>query len=320
MIIEIHDVWDDAAVQHEAFLRNNVINALQRETQIVGPASFAMQTVESFIVQNLNVLVDSNTRDFSSVVNAFTTIFPEDSPLLIQGKQIFKRIFDYDSFRDDRVGWGAYALCSLARYKVCPYCHIRMTNTVLRNAENVGYRPQLDHFYDRARYPFLALSLGNLIPCCGTCNGPGMKHTKDFVEQPHLNPLLDVSALSFALRPANGVIWNPILRALREPAEHFEVWINSPVGNIKAENSLRTFQLYTQYQTALRGAYRVAKIGCSGAFSRSASLATGLDVHEMSISDHLGFDPDGDEYKEQSEGKMSRDIYIDSRSWIPDDD
>lgn len=320
MIIDIHDVWDDAAQQHEAFLRTLVRDALQRKLPIVGPVSLATRAVNDFIARNLDVLVDVNTRDFTGVVADYTDTFPLGSQLLEQGKDIFKKIFDYDSFRDDRVGWGAYSLCILARYEVCPYCHIRATNTVLRDANNAGYRPQLDHFYDRARYPFLALSLGNLVPCCGTCNGPGMKHSKDFVADPHLNPLSDVSVLNFALGPVNGAEWDPVLLALREPAEKFEVRINVPVGNNKAENSLRTFQLQTQYQMKLRDAYRVARIGCSPAFSKSVSLTTELDFYGMTIADHLGFDPAGDEYKKQSEGKMRRDVYLDSRTWPSDHD
>lgn len=319
MIIEIHDVWADAAVQHEAFLRAAVAAALQREQEFVGPLispeSLAMQEVSRFMTRNLDVLVNATTRDFTAVVSDFTATFSKDQSLLDRARKKFKEIFDYEAFGKDRVGWGAYALCGAARHKVCPYCHIRTTATVARDADNAGYRPQLDHYYDKARYPFLALSLGNLVPCCGTCNGPGMKHNKDFVLLPHLNPLHDVGVLTFGLVPANGRGWDPTLRALREPAEQFEVRINAPAGNQSAENSLRTFQLRSQYQQKLHDAYRVAKIGLSPAFERSAAIATGLDVHGMTVAEHLGFDPDGDAYKGRSEGKMLRDVYLDFLSW-----
>lgn len=319
MIIEIHDVWVDAAEQHEAFLRTNVAVALQREQALVGPVScqesIAIEEVGRFIARNLDILVDASTRDFTTVVSDFTTTFSRDQLLLDRAKEKFKTIFDYDAFSRDRTGWGAYALCSAARHKVCPYCHIRTTSTVARDVNNAGYRPQLDHYYDKARYPFLALSLGNLVPCCGTCNGPGMKHTKDFVSTPHLNPLRDVGVLSFDLVPANGREWDPTLKALREPAEQFEVRINAPAGDQSAENSLHTFQLRSQYQETLHDAYRVAKIGLSPAFERSATIATGLDIHGMTVAEHLGFEPNGDQYKSRSAGKMLRDVYLDSRRW-----
>lgn len=319
MIIEIHDVWADAAVQHEKFLRATVTGALQREQAFVGPVlvseSLAKQEVGRFIARNLNILVDTTTRDFTAVVGDFTATFSKNQSLLDRAREKFKEIFDYDAFSKDRAGWGAYALCSAARHKVCPYCHIRTTATVARDADQAGYRPQLDHYYDKARYPFLALSLGNLVPCCGTCNGPGMKHNKDFVSTPHLNPLRDVGVLTFDLVPAKGGAWHPTLRALREPAEQFEVRIKAPAGNQSAVNSLRTFQLRSQYQQKLHDAYRVAKIGLSPAFERSAAIATGMDIHGMTVAEHLGFDPNGDEYKSRSEGKMLRDVYLDSRSW-----
>lgn len=38
---------------------------------------------------------------------------------------------------------------------------------------------QLDHFYDKGTYPYLALSLYNLIPSCPTCNSPKVKGSEN---------------------------------------------------------------------------------------------------------------------------------------------
>jgi len=38
---------------------------------------------------------------------------------------------------------------------------------------------QLDHFYDKGKYPYLALSFYNLIPSCSTCNSSKVKGSKD---------------------------------------------------------------------------------------------------------------------------------------------
>lgn len=48
---------------------------------------------------------------------------------------------------------------------VCPYCN--------RNYINSGLditTAQLDHFFPKSKYPLLALSFFNLIPCCYSCN------------------------------------------------------------------------------------------------------------------------------------------------------
>ncbi len=48
--------------------------------------------------------------------------------------------------------------------KVCPYCNLR--DISLYESHNISKRGHLDHFYSKAKYPYLALSLYNLIPSC----------------------------------------------------------------------------------------------------------------------------------------------------------
>mgnify|MGYP000006537395 CR=1 FL=1 len=50
---------------------------------------------------------------------------------------------------------------------VCPYCN-RQYIFGTDNNRKVG--AQFDHFYSKSKYPYLALSFYNLIPCCPTCN------------------------------------------------------------------------------------------------------------------------------------------------------
>lgn len=56
----------------------------------------------------------------------------------------------------------------------CPYCNLEYVQiaTISRNNTNGDkcVRPALDHFYPKSKYPFFALTLNNLIPCCTTCN------------------------------------------------------------------------------------------------------------------------------------------------------
>lgn len=53
--------------------------------------------------------------------------------------------------------------------KTCPYCN-RSYIFILRNGK---VRPEIDHFFPKSIYPYLAMSFYNLIPSCQTCN-----HTK----------------------------------------------------------------------------------------------------------------------------------------------
>lgn len=53
--------------------------------------------------------------------------------------------------------------------KVCPYCNRNyILNFNKKGKENAT--AQLDHFFDKKKYPYLSISIYNLVPSCGTCN------------------------------------------------------------------------------------------------------------------------------------------------------
>lgn len=59
--------------------------------------------------------------------------------------------------------------------KTCPYCNREYTfSRKLRNGREV--HPEFDHFYPKSKYPYLTLSLYNLVPSCHTCNHLKMEH------------------------------------------------------------------------------------------------------------------------------------------------
>lgn len=74
---------------------------------------------------------------------------------------------------------------------VCPYCNreyiFRLEDTKKQEARVLA---TFDHFYDKARYPFLALSFYNLIPSCSICNSK-FKTAVDFHKLEHLHPYED---------------------------------------------------------------------------------------------------------------------------------
>lgn len=55
--------------------------------------------------------------------------------------------------------------------KTCPYCNSNYTLFVPSTNTSKAYaRFQFDHFFAKDRYPYLSVSLFNLIPCCASCN------------------------------------------------------------------------------------------------------------------------------------------------------
>ena len=64
--------------------------------------------------------------------------------------------------------------------KVCPYCNRNYVQVIKKGKENKFHtRPELDHFRNKSDFPFLALSMRNLVPSCRVCNG--IKGSKDSV-------------------------------------------------------------------------------------------------------------------------------------------
>ena len=68
-------------------------------------------------------------------------------------------------------------LIQLANYlniKTCPYCNLHYTLTIrdikAQDKQVLMAKMQFDHFFDKATYPFLSMSLYNLIPSCPICN------------------------------------------------------------------------------------------------------------------------------------------------------
>jgi len=76
----------------------------------------------------------------------------------------FSEIFDYGTMASQ---FGRRIVSTLS-VGICPYCNEEDIGSI--EDEGAEYRPDLDHFYPKAKFPFLALSLGNLIPAGDRCN------------------------------------------------------------------------------------------------------------------------------------------------------
>ena len=103
------------------------------------------------------------------------------------------KIFNYDSnhlsFTKKNRGAIAYKHAKRLGFNTCPYCNANFTYTI-RN-KRMKFRPQFDHFLNKDRYPYFAVSFYNLVPSCALCNSGALKGTKLFSIGTHLHPFTD---------------------------------------------------------------------------------------------------------------------------------
>lgn len=78
--------------------------------------------------------------------------------------------FGYSRYRNSTL----VKLASYLNVKTCPYCNLHYTLSIRDfNAQSkkvLMAKMQFDHYFDKATYPFLSMSLYNLIPSCPICN------------------------------------------------------------------------------------------------------------------------------------------------------
>lgn len=106
----------------------------------------------------------------------------------------------------------------------------------------------LDHYYDKGKYPYLALSFYNLIPSCNICNSK-FKTTIDFKEIPHLHPYEDSfnEKAKFSQFFSNVDSENKKFSLLSK--ERISLTLK-PLNDkdIATQNTIDTFRLETLYQ------------------------------------------------------------------------
>lgn len=120
---------------------------------------------------------DSLRQYFEKVIQNIGT-FEEDSE-----NEVCKKIFRYDALKYEKKCQEestAYWLQRQLEVKVCPYCN-RMYTTTLFGEHRI--RPDFDHFYPQSKYPYLAVSLFNLIPSCSMCNRKKSNKAEVFTEE-----------------------------------------------------------------------------------------------------------------------------------------
>lgn len=92
--------------------------------------------------------------DFKQYKDIFEKLYKDQ----LSGKEELKKQF-FNLFED---------------MNVCPYCNRNFINPIYKEnnigRDNKNQSPDIEHFFPKSIYPFLSLSISNLLPSCAFCN------------------------------------------------------------------------------------------------------------------------------------------------------
>ncbi|TLS54141.1 hypothetical protein FE782_02000 [Paenibacillus antri] len=196
-------------------------------------------------------------------------------------------------------GYNAVVLMERLRIRICPFCNRNHIDNVERPNRGTKRTSQLDHFFHKSKYPFLAMSFYNLVPSCYNCN-----HSKGTAE-------LDLSPYSSTdLDPLIRFGFNiDIADAFTNPAHLSVTLTEEPI----IRNNVDVLGLRDFYSRHNGDAFDVAsKFHMYSRLKRKEVLDTleGLYRDEDDLRDQLfGFCWRREHLKHQALAKLKKDVY-----------
>ena len=154
-----------------------------------------------------------------------------------EADELLEKIFRYDRYSQRKVVTDILRKMDI---DVCPYCNRQYIYIV----ESGKVRPQLDHYYPKDRYPYLALCLYNMVPCCGICNMT--KSDLDTFSKPVLYPYEEEFGYnaSFTLKIRNNVNYVKVLQGV---SSEFTISINQKNEKDEIKNQIEKMHLKELY-------------------------------------------------------------------------
>ena len=248
-----------------------------------------------------------------------TVVEREKSSISPNVLKLLAKVFDYSQFREGRclyycdgrlkwktndTGWGGYEFLQYhARtLKYCPYCNAD-TVYAFEKGNHKKVASALDHFYPQSKYPFLALSLYNLVPVCSRCNSQ-MKGDADMTKV--ANPYIEDMH--------QNVCFFPILPkaspSLDDPC-HIAVLPRKKAYDPRAKEFVRLFALERLYSSAFAGDALLCMERvrlCTPEFKRFMASFIGAKDPRMVDILLFGAPPDESKINQTRLGKMTLDI------------
>lgn len=166
--IEFNKLADDYLTYRPKYARRT-FEKVKNGLQNISTTTPVEKDFIDYLVKEFDNIIKATPVRLKEIAENVDTKYPD---LLYKNKKqtrFGKKIeneFAYKKFRSSsKAIWYGNRL----RIKTCLYCNAQSTLLVQKSSRH-KLLFQFDHFFSKSKYPFLSLSMSNLIPCCSNCN------------------------------------------------------------------------------------------------------------------------------------------------------
>lgn len=194
---------------------------------------------------------------------------------------------------------------------VCPYCNRNFvySQKSLRKVKIV--QAELDHFYSKELFPYLAISKYNLVPSCSCCNGYGAKFTTDAYKEKMVNPYEiqnsdDYTRFRLKIKNAKVMKLDSLEKglSLKMIAKKLEMQSNIDVLNLEELYQHHTDYASELYVKGIVKANHLYRCGIKGILRRKGIILTDDDINRIIVGNYVK-EPD---YGKRPMAKMMHDV------------
>ncbi|MEW7280744.1 hypothetical protein ABW636_19310 [Aquimarina sp. 2201CG1-2-11] len=220
----------------------------------------------NYLYDNFPDIIKSKPKKLQNYIDHFDNnnwsaeIYNDDDGTTSFGEELMY-VFGYSGrFRSnvDRGIWLARQL----NIKTCPYCNAQ--NTILTNKKfgDQIAKFQFDHFFPKSQYPYLSISLYNLIPSCANCNitKSSKRLSLDKHYHPYVMNLADLANFKLKYVPTPSVLTIKNIKNQNLEIE-FSNKHNDPLGIVNVHNELYHIEsVYNRHNDVAEDLLRFAVI------------------------------------------------------------
>ena len=195
--------WEKIKEEHSEWYSDNILPNIKNAYEFIESQKSKSYSIKKylellkkiidkgkdFIVQK-ELFLDYENKEIDKIIKIMKKKNKKSKSILeirfeklnISEEYLPNQLFCYKKLQTGNKDWNRHKLLSLIGIEICPYCQRNYISSYEENNDEKT-TADLDHFYPKSLYPFLALSLYNFIPSCQICNSrfKGNKDTRDSV-------------------------------------------------------------------------------------------------------------------------------------------